>query len=345
MSGIAITGWGAVSPAGWSAQALWDGCNRGKPLPISKLEHPGISKSILGRRVPKPSSPPPFLRHPRLRRSSSISHFATAAALEAIGDRIQDLQNGRRRLGIIFTAMIGCVNYSVRFYKEALQDPGTASPIVFPETVFNAPASHLGTYLGTNAISYTLVGDQGSFLQGMAMGADWILEGRVDGCLVVGADEFDLLIASAHHLFDREAVASEGAGALFLEKQTGTTSEIQLDRVTQPKPYGDIASKTNAARTIREQFAASDKHTVLCDSLTGLKRLDHAETLAWSDWSGSKLSVKPLIGDPLSAGSAWQCVVAAEHLSRRLFDHAIVNVIGYNGQVIAAQFSTVGSNS
>jgi 3-oxoacyl-(acyl-carrier-protein) synthase len=34
-----------------------------------------------------------------------------------------------------------------------------ASPLLFPETVFNAPASHLAAILGITGASYTLVGD------------------------------------------------------------------------------------------------------------------------------------------------------------------------------------------
>jgi 3-oxoacyl-(acyl-carrier-protein) synthase len=71
----------------------------------------------------------------------------------------------------------GCVNYSSRFYSETLKDPATASPLVFPETVFNAPASHLSAFLGNSAINYTLVGDSGTFLIGLAMAAQWLSDG------------------------------------------------------------------------------------------------------------------------------------------------------------------------
>ena len=73
--------------------------------------------------------------------------------------------------------MSGCVNYSRRFYDEVLQDPATASPLIFPETVFNAPASHLAGYFASTAMDYTLVGDPCSFLQGTALAADWLETG------------------------------------------------------------------------------------------------------------------------------------------------------------------------
>ena len=69
------------------------------------------------------------------------------------------------------------------------------------------------TLLGTTAINYTLVGDPGAFLQGIALAADWLLSERADACLVVGAEEIDWLTTDAFRLFDRKAVVSDGAGA------------------------------------------------------------------------------------------------------------------------------------
>jgi len=42
--------------------------------------------------------------------------------------------------------------------------------MIFPETVFNSSASHLAAYLGSAGVNYTLVGDAGTFLQGLAVG-------------------------------------------------------------------------------------------------------------------------------------------------------------------------------
>ena len=67
----------------------------------------------------------------------------------SVGRRCRSVQSGALRLGIVACTMAGSVAYSRRFYEEVLREPATASPLVFPETVFNAPASHLAAYLGT----------------------------------------------------------------------------------------------------------------------------------------------------------------------------------------------------
>src|SRR4029079_3700582 len=117
------------------------------------------------------------------------TRYAVVAAVEALGADAAPERTGR--LGLILCVMSGGVPYSRRVFDEVLKDPPSASPLVFPETVFNAPSSHLATLLGTTAINYTLVGDPGAYLQGVALGADWLQRGRVDGCLVVGAEEID----------------------------------------------------------------------------------------------------------------------------------------------------------
>src|SRR5213592_5210520 len=215
---IFVHGIGAVSPAGWGVLPLREALAKGEPMPARELARPGWTRSLRVRPVPPPSPRPNFLSHARLRRTSPITQYAVAAALEALGGDAARVSNGSLRLGIILCVMTGCVNYSRRFYDETLKDPATASPLVFPETVFNAPASHLAALLGTSAINYTLVGDPAAFLQGLALAADWLVSERVEGCLVVGAEETDWLTTDAFRRFQRKLILSDGAGAVYVRR-------------------------------------------------------------------------------------------------------------------------------
>src|SRR5881296_3303774 len=236
-SDLFVHGIGAVSPAGWGVLPLREALAKGEPMPVKELTRPGWTRSLRVRPVPPPSPRP--LSHARLRRTSPITQYAVAAALEALGEDAARVNSGALKLGIILCVMTGCVNYSRRFYDETLKDPATASPLVFPETVFNAPASHLAALLGTNAINYTLVGDPGTFLQGLALAADWLRRGEADGCLVLGAEEMDWLTADAFRLFTRSLVLSEGAGALYLRRESTGASGIALHCVTQSHLFFD----------------------------------------------------------------------------------------------------------
>ena len=122
------------------------------------------------------------------------------------------------RLGLVFCVMNACVQYSGRFFSEVLRDPPTASPILFPETVFNAPGSHLAVLCGVSGAVTTLVGDRDVFLSGLAQASAWLQDGLVDACLVVAAEEADWLSAEALSIQFPGKTAGEGAAALLLER-------------------------------------------------------------------------------------------------------------------------------
>ena len=112
--------------------------------------------------------------------------------MEALGEeRVAQVKAGELRLGIVFATMCGAVQYSNRFYQEVIDEPATASPILFPETVFNATSSHLSAIFNSQAANYTVVGDSAEFLSACRIAADWLHAGEVDGCLVVGSEELD----------------------------------------------------------------------------------------------------------------------------------------------------------
>ena len=337
MNRIFVHGCGAVSPAGWGMNSLREALLRGEAIPVKPLVRPGWESPLLVRSVPAPPSRPAFLSHARLRRTSSITHYAVAAALEALGSDAARVQAGAVRLGIIFCVMDGCVNYSRRFYDETLRDPATASPLVFPETVFNAPASHLAALLGTTAINYTLVGDPGTFLQGLSLAADWLLGERVDGCLVIGAEELDWLTADAFHLFGRRLILSDGAGAVYLRRESAE-ARVQLDAVSDAHLFTQQQSREQAARLVRAQMSPGGTNELLCDGTQNLSRFDAAELAAWSDWQGDRLAPKKILGEGLPAAAAWQCAVAIDALQQNRYPAATVSVVGCNQQAIAARF-------
>ncbi|HLH52230.1 MAG TPA: hypothetical protein VKY92_01245 [Verrucomicrobiae bacterium] len=338
MSGIVVKGFGAVSPAGWGAEALLNACRRGESAPFKEVACPGYKNPLKARFVPVASPKSAFTAHPRLRRTSPIAQFAVGAALEALGPDTPLIQNGARRLGIVYCSTSGCVNFSRRFYDETLKDASTASPVIFPETVFNAPSSHLGALLGSQGINYTIVGDQGTFLQGLALAADWLEADRVESCLVIGAEELDWLIAEAFDLFHRNKPISEGAGALHLAKRAPGGPAVNLQAVTQPQFFSTRADRRAAAERARKELGPQAEGDLLCDGIQGVPRLDRDEQQAWSGWGGERWSPKALLGEGFMAGAAWQCVAAVAALSSGLCDNATVSVLGFNQQAIAARF-------
>ncbi|PWU18303.1 MAG: hypothetical protein C5B50_09520 [Verrucomicrobia bacterium] len=226
--------------------------------PSSIIHHPSSSiphlsrtlpQSYRARVVPPPAERPAFLSHPRLRRASPLTQFAAAAALEA-GACVPS--NARR--GLIVCLQSGPVQYVSRFMEEILKDPAVASPLVFPETVFAAPASHVAAVFGDDSLSYTLLGDPASFLQGVALATQWLDAHRLDACLVVGAEEINWIHAEALWHFQREAIASAGAGALCLTHNPDLSIGIELEAITDAHMYSNSCSMAEAARNMRAQL-------------------------------------------------------------------------------------------
>jgi 3-oxoacyl-(acyl-carrier-protein) synthase len=337
MSRVFVSGLGAVSPAGWGVPALRAALDAGKPLPLRGIERPGWDRPLKARLVPDPSPRPAFLAHARFRRASPLTHYVTAAALEALG-RAAPNPPRPPRLGLVVCLQSGCVQYSYRFYKEVLEDPATASPLLFPETVFAAPASHLAALLGDVSLAATLVGDPAVFLQGVVLAADWLMEGRVDLGLVVGAEEANWLRADAIWHFDHGCISSAGAGCVCLTLEARLAAGVELSAVTGAQTYLSNRSRSRAARDMRSQLPAGAATELLCDGLQGCRRLDAPELAAWQGWPGPRLSPKRVLGEGLMAASGWQCVAACDALARGDFTGATVSVAGCNQQAIGARF-------
>lgn len=339
MSRVYVSGIGAVSPAGWNVQAMRDALASKVELPVKEIPREGLHRPLRLRVVPSPATRPAFLSHPRLRRTSPIAHFSIASALEALGEDGVAMTRGEPLLGIVSCVATGCVIYCRRFFDEVLKDPATASPLVFPETVFNAPSSHLAAFLGTTAINYTLVGDPATYIQGLALGANWLLEERVDGVLVVGAEEGDWLTSDAFRRFSRDVVLAEGAGALYLTRQPRKSSAVELERVTDPMIFFDRQSRRGAAGQMRQQLGSAQATDLLCDGLVGARRLDDGEEEVWRDWPGQRLSPKRFLGEGLTAGVAWQCVAVVDALTRDESRRAVVSAVGCNESAVGAVFA------
>jgi hypothetical protein len=345
MSKIFVAGIGAVSPAGWNVAAMRAALDKGEPLPTQPMVRPGWEKPLLARLVPNPPVRPEFLAHPRLRRTSPITHYAAAAALEAVAGLRANPAAKNLRLGIVVCLQSGCVQYSCRFYDETLKNPATASPLVFPETVYAAPTSHVAALLENVVLAYSLVGDPSAFLQGVALGAGWLEENRVDACLVIGAEETNWIIADALWHLDRPAIVAAGAGALCLCRDPKLFAGVELAAITDAHTYSARLDRAQAAQAMRDQLGNNSSGELLCDGLSNSPRTDAAERAAWSGWAGPRVSPKQILGEGMMAAAAWQCVAACDAVAEKKFTAANVSLVGSNQQAIGARFAAVAQAS
>lgn len=348
MTEIAIVGAGAVSPAGWGAPLMHEALKAGHPLQL-RDSVVSADKNLRVRRVPPPEIRPAFLSHSRLRRASVLSHFAVAASLEALGFNptaqvTATPQTGRT--GIVFCTSNGGVIYSRRFLDEVLKDPATASPLLFPETVFNAPASHLATVLGVDGRLQTEIGDSGSFLKAIGTAALWLVEELVDYCLVVAAEEADAVIADGYRLWCKDGIAAEGAGALYLTRGGTAPRLATLSFITDPQNYSAKSNRIACFDAVRSQFRINQElHDLLItDNVNswGLP-ITHPSGrssghVVWPDWTGRRLCPSATLGEAWAAGGAWQCIEAVSALKNKEAKRVVVCTIGSDDQAIGAVF-------
>ena len=331
-----VHGYGAVSAAGLNAVSLYQATLEGTAPHVVEKEYPLGEGTISypGRPVDTKGLRSLLPREPRLRRSSNVTKFAMAAALQAIPDeRVAQIKTHEFRLGIVVSFMNGCVNYSCRFYEEVLKEPAHASPIIFPETVFNAPASHVASHFESDGPSYTLIGDSATWLSAVSVAREWLGTDQVDGCLIFCAEELDRLTSEALQLYSRKNIATEGAAAIYLE--SATPAEIQLAELHGPFSYNTQQERHDS---ISSAISPLQNVGTLVDGLTGVPCSDQVEAALTPAWSGPLLSPNQILGDGMSIKCGFQTIVALEALKNGE-SRASVLAAGHNQHAFSAVFT------
>src|SRR3954467_14959104 len=260
---LRIAGMGWVTPLGSGVEQVWDRLLNGETATAEPLSSPlGRNYSVF--RVPA-SALAKAPAHPRLRRSSAISRFAAVAGLEALANAKVELNPvTAKRTALVFAVSNGGVIYTKRFYDDIVESGAqAASPLLFPETVFNAPASHLAAILGITGSSYTLVGDGSVGSLALKMAEDLMSNDALEYVLVVGAEEADWLLCDAYRKWrllrdappiepfqtpPRGMILSEGAGAVLL----GGDGAIRIERIA---PGTNFRHQHEAAQAVTSTFA------------------------------------------------------------------------------------------
>ena len=326
---LGIAGMGWVTPLGSSVTAVWQRLMAGEQATAESVSSTVNPRTYPAYRVPAEAtrSAP---AHPRLRRSSAISRFAVVAGLAALEDAGLKLEAASaERTAVIFAVSNGGVVYTKRFYHGVLESgASTASPLLFPETVFNAPASHLAAILGITGASYTLVGDGAVGVLAIKMAEDLMLNPALDRCLVVAAEEADWLLCDAYHRWRllrevppaqpfqspaRGMVLSEGAGAVLIERG----GSIRVEKV---HPGCNFRRQHEAAACLAETFSTLGVNDgdIIVASANGTF-IDDAERRAiTAHCSGATVyTPKAALGESVGAGSLWQVIAAAQALKTR----------------------------
>ena len=344
---LRIAGMGWVTPLGRGIDAVWDRLVAGEEASAQSISDGPEGKKYPFFPVPSTAltNLPP---HARLRRASAISRFAAAASLDALEEAISTTLAGNRggakafdfdnsdirreqridmeRIALVFAVSNGGVVYTKRFYRDIAESGAqSASPLLFPETVFNAPASHLAAILGISGASYTLVGDGAVGILAMKMAEDLMMNEALDFCLVVGAEESDWLLCDAYRKWrllktqppiepfrrpPRGMILSEGAGAILLARD-GT---IAVDKIHAGANFSRRKEANELIVRILSDLA-DERSKILIASANGTFVDLAEETALLREMSEATIySLKPALGESVGASAIWQVIVAAQSL-------------------------------
>jgi 3-oxoacyl-(acyl-carrier-protein) synthase len=332
---LTIAGMGWVTPLGNGVDAVWERLLRGDEASATPICEQFADRSYSAFRVPE--SAVTGLVHPRLRRASVISRFAATAGLEALqaaGVKV-DSQNAER-IALIFAISNGGVIYTRRFYRDVVETGAqSASPLLFPETVFNAPASHLAAILGVTGTTYTVVGDGAVGLLAVKMAEDVMVDKSLDYCLVVGTEEVDWLLCDAYWRWrllrsappieafgkqKRGMILSEGAGAIMLARlPRRSAAEAGEESITIERAHpGGCYRKRGEAEEILKRILR-DLSQVEIDFVISSANgtfIDQAEKGALEQVIPDAITyaAKPALGESVGASGLWQVILGAQAL-------------------------------
>ena len=332
---LAIAGMGWVTPLGSGVDAVWEQLLHGYEASATTVSEQFGDRPYSAFRVP--ASVLTGLAHPRLRRASVISRFAAAAGLEALqAGGVKLNSRNAERTALIFAISNGGVIYTKRFYRDVVETGAqSASPLLFPETVFNAPASHLAAILGVTGVTYTLVGDGAVGLLAIKMAEDLMANEALEHCLVVGTEEVDWLLCDAYRRWrllrlappiepfgkqNRGMILSEGAGAILLARlPRRSAAEAGNGPITIDcaHPGGYYRKRTEAEEILKRILRDLNQTEIdLVISSANGTFIDQVECEALGEVIPDTVvyTAKPAVGESVGAAGLWQVILGAQAL-------------------------------
>jgi len=333
MKALSILGVGCVTALGRDWETVWRRIRDREKPEMETVQATGCRESVGVFKTGLPDIPP--AASARLRRSGSISYFACAAAADAVQ---QAGPLAAERMALVFATSDGSVSYTRRFFEEVVAR-GAGSPLLFPETVYNAPASHVAAMLGLDGVVLTLVNDATAGMDALSTASEIIHSGEADHCLVVAAEELDWVTCEGYRRWkmtasvsgaNRGAVLSEGAVALVLGPPS--SGAVQIARVHPGRVLLRHAAAAQTIRNVLEEIAGGTTPDLAVLSSSDACSGGIEASLVKECFPGTRqLAPKRCAGEAFAASSLLQCLCAWQELKRP--GCAIVPVLGWSGQV------------
>lgn len=348
---IVITGMGAVSSFGLGTEAVWSALQRGERRGTIIERDPRDEQPVWGMRV-EDSQLIDLLGKRGLQYLRPSTRFLLGASLLAIReagltDGITDPDELGVTVGSNLAGLQSMANYD---YTAIAESPHDTSPMEAPNTLANAPASHLAIRLKARALNTTLASGQCASLDALGYAAKMVRDGRARQIVAGGVEE---LSPATLWVYRNSGVLGGGslehAGRPFVEQSTGWlpaegAAAVVLERKAdalgrQARPLAELAgwSSAFASSSTPENRAMALRRTarqaldvaglppqaidVVVAGASGLKRQDQAEALALRELlaentGAAVVAVKATLGESYGASGLFQALAATCMLDR-----------------------------
>lgn len=236
MRRLVLTGIGPLTPIGTGEKQFWNAILNGFSGVRKVTKLPSFPECYGGEisdiRFDK------YISDNRFRRAADISRYTMLAVKLALNDANPD-PSGLENLGLVVSLTHGALNYTQSYHKSLIiEGIESLSPILFCDSMLNAPAGNTSICFNIRGPVHTIVGGRAISIKAIVLAAQMMHTGTIDKSIIVASDEFNELSLSCYSRLGLSSL-SEGAGALFIENEN-TTKNIY--------PYcylSGIASRTN----------------------------------------------------------------------------------------------------
>jgi 3-oxoacyl-[acyl-carrier-protein] synthase II len=237
---ICITGIGVVSPIGIGKEEFLLSLKKGRSGIEEIKEFDTHSSRSKKGGVIRSFHPKEFIPASKIRRLDRASQFAIAASKLALADaKFSVTRENSSRVGVVLGSGFCGLSSSEEFHRgQVLKGFLDLNPMLFPNTVPNAPSSYVSIELGIQGVNSTLVQSFCTAEAAIIFACDQLQKRRVDLVLTGGVDELSEFLFrgfSELHLlatdlghgekscpYDKTRnglVLGEGAGLLVLERE------------------------------------------------------------------------------------------------------------------------------
>ena len=253
-----ISGIGSVSPYG-----TFSGTVNALPLQprqIVRWPTTGVRSAFLV----EPFRPTDVVPGLKIRRLDRLSVWALVAASMAIKDAGLELGGlDRSRIGVVCATGLGCIELTEAFLQSAADNTWSQTdPIIFPETLGNAPASHVARCRELSGPNVTLSSRGQAGECALLHAASLLRHGLADQVIVIAGDTLTRTSYEWYEVAGLLSSACLGTGPVeeecgFIPSEAVTAMVLEYESGRAMRPYARLRLVRLAAG--REPFAGIRK--------------------------------------------------------------------------------------